>query len=193
MSKTEEIKLSFIQLCWHYSVVPFLLITPLLFSWDLLNYYVLRKYDGVREPSELMTISLFFIALSILFYFIQKRRLRFREFNIHYTKDAFDKALKKTAEELKWKIIEKRKGYVRAYRNWDGSASWGELITIKQDNSGYYISGIEPFRNIQIVTNNHQIFVITCLMCYNLEGLKDFFAGRGIETKINNGSIGFDI
>lgn len=142
MSKTEEIKLSFIQLCWHYSVVPFLLITPLLFSWDLLNYYVLRKYDGVREPSELMTISLFFIALSILFYFIQKRRLRFREFNTHYTKDAFDKALKKTAEELKWKIIEKRKGYVRAYRNWDGSASWGELITIKQDNGRILINSI---------------------------------------------------
>lgn len=142
MSKTEKVKLSFVQLCWHYSVVPFLLITPLLFSWDLLNYYVLRKYDGVREPSELMTISLFFIALSILFYFIQKRRLRFSEFNIHYTKDAFDKALKKTSEELKWKIIEKRKCYVRAYRNWDGSASWGELITIKQENGRIFINSI---------------------------------------------------
>lgn len=142
MRKREKIKLSFVQLCWHYSVVPFLLITPLSFSWDLLSYYVLRKYDGVREPSELMTISLFFIALSILFYFIQKRRLRFSEFNIHYTKDAFDKALKKTVEELKWKIIEKRKGYVRACRNWDGSASWGELITIKQDNGRILINSI---------------------------------------------------
>ena len=177
MSKTEKVKLSFVQLCWHYSVVPFLLITPLLFSWDLLNYYVLRKYDGVREPSELMTISLFFIALSILFYFIQKRRLRFSEFNIRYTKDAFDKALKKTAEELKWKIIEKRKGYVRAYRNWDGSASWGELITIKHDNGRILVNSI---------CNPEAIFISVISYGWNKKNVRTFI------DNLSNQSTYFD-
>lgn len=142
MSKTEKVKLSFVQLCWHYSIVPFLLMPSLLLGWNLIGYYVLKKDNGVRDPSELAIILLVFVTLSILLFFIQKRKLRFTEFNISYTNDEFDKALKRTAEELGWKIIEKRKGYVRAYRDWDWSASWGELITIKRDNGRVLINSI---------------------------------------------------
>ncbi|MGK6353483.1 hypothetical protein [Parapedobacter sp. DT-150] len=165
MSKTEKIKLSFSQLCWHYSIVPFLLIVPLLEAWDLLNYYMLRKYDGVRNPSELVTVSLAFVALSILFYFIQKRRLRFREFNIPCTNEAFDKALKKTSEELKWKIVAKRKGYVRAYRDWNWSASWGELITIKREGDRILINSI---------CNPEAIFISVISYGWNKKNIRTF-------------------
>src|SRR5690554_273376 len=123
---SSKVELSAGQLFWHYSIIFFLLILPLMHGWDLTRYCVLDNYDGVRSPKELIFTSLPFIALSILFYFVQKRRLRFREFIMPNTNEAFERALKKTSKTLKWKIIEKRKDYARAYRYWSWSGSWGE-------------------------------------------------------------------
>src|SRR5690606_88271 len=58
-------------------------------------------------------------------------------------------------------------------------------------DSGYYILGIEPFRNLQIFTTDGKTYFITCLMYYNLDELVKFFTEKGITVKDNKGFIGF--
>lgn len=87
------------------------------------------------------------------------------------------------------KITYKKDDQISSYRYED--IAYVKYNKLASYDSGYYISGIEPFRNIQIVASNNQVFVITCLMYSNLEELMDFFTGKGIEAKVNNGSIGF--
>jgi hypothetical protein len=58
-------------------------------------------------------------------------------------------------------------------------------------NSGRDLSGLEPFRNLQIFTNDGQVYFITCLMYWELENLIDFFKKREVKVIVNNGSIGF--
>ena len=75
------------------------------------------------------------IVFSIVCFLIQNRKLYFREYNISYTEEQFQVALKKTAHELDWTIESNKKGSTRASRSSNWSGSWGEMITIiKRDN-----------------------------------------------------------
>jgi hypothetical protein len=58
-------------------------------------------------------------------------------------------------------------------------------------DTGPYASGLEPFRNLQIFTNDGEVYFITCLMYYKVEDLIDFFEKREVKVVVNNGSIGF--
>lgn len=58
-------------------------------------------------------------------------------------------------------------------------------------DNGSYTSGLEPLRNLQIFTNDGEVYFITCLMYYKVENLIDFFEKREVKVVVNNGSIGF--
>ncbi|WP_257667407.1 hypothetical protein [Parapedobacter tibetensis] len=138
----ERISLTKKQLLWHYSVPFFFLIVPLANLWSIIQHYVFDDYKGVVEPKDLLLISVIFIFVAILLFFLQRNRLKFKEFRTYFTDSSFDKALSKTSGDLKWIVLEKKRNYVRAYRDWSWSGSWGELITIKKDKGRVLINSI---------------------------------------------------
>jgi hypothetical protein len=140
MKQTGKVKLFGREVFWHYSVVPFLLFIPILTLWYIIQFY-LGIYTGNRTIFELLDGFLFIIP-AILFYYIQKKHLTFKKYNISVTEEIFDLAFDKTASELGWLIEIKRKEFIRAHRGWKGESSWGELITIIRDKDTIYINSI---------------------------------------------------
>ncbi|WP_143053995.1 hypothetical protein [Parapedobacter koreensis] len=138
-----------------------------------MEYYVLDSYNGVLEAKELFLITFGFVILAGAFFLLQRNRLKFREFDLSYTSDAFDRALKKTSEELKWKIIEKQKGYVRAYRDWERSASWGELITIKRGDGRVLINSI---------CNPEAMFISAISYGWNKKNIRTFIGNLSSQS-----------
>lgn len=153
--KTEDgrLKLTFGQTVDHYFIVIFLLIVPGLTAYDLFKIYVSKTYDGVRSADELIMTSLPFLILSILFIFIQRHRLKFQEIRIDYTDEQFQEAVKRTSEELKWLIEHNDSEFLRAYRQWNWTASWGEMITIIKEKDRLLINSIcDPNKKSSVVS-----------------------------------------
>lgn len=136
----KKVKLYKWEKFWHYSVVPFLLIVPMLITWNFIEYY-LGIYEGVRSPFEMVNGYLFIIP-AILFYYIQKKRLKLKTYEIRTTEEDFKKAFEKTAIELDWSIEQQSKNFIRAHRGWSWSSSWGELITIIREEDKILINSI---------------------------------------------------
>ena len=152
--KTKTLKLSKGQLCAHYAVVPFLLIMPLLTTYSLFQIYVAKNYTGVRKPYELIDGYLWIIP-AIFFYFVQKRRLQFREIKIKVDSNTFKKAAESTAAKLIWIIKHESNDYIVAIRKGSLSTggSWGEMITIIRNENKVLINSIcDPGNIISIAS-----------------------------------------
>lgn len=129
MLDNETLVLTKAQTFWHYSVVPFLLVLPVLTTIDVFKYYVTHTYTGVPSIEDIMSNGYIWILPAIAFYFIQKRRLKFKTINVSVDKDSFNKAVERTAKELEWSIIKNTKDIVVAKSGFSWR-SWGEQITI---------------------------------------------------------------
>jgi hypothetical protein len=129
MKDTETLVLTKGQTFWHYSIVPFLLIVPLLTTVSVFKYYVMHTYTGIRPIEELISTGYIWVLPAIIFFFIQKRRLKFKSINISVDKDVFKEAWKQTANELEWSIEEATNDTVIAKSGFSWR-SWGEQITI---------------------------------------------------------------
>lgn len=141
MKQTGSIKLFKWELFWHYSVVLFLFLGPIFLVWDFIQYYQ-GTYDGVRSPHERVWITIPFGIMAIIFYFIQRNRLKFKTYAIKATADQFKEAFEKTATELEWSVEQQDRGFIRAHRSWNWTTSWGELITIVREKDQVLINSI---------------------------------------------------
>lgn len=142
MIKEKRVKLSKAETFWHYSIVPFLLIVPLITTWSLIQYYLLDTYTGVREPNELVA-GYYFVIPAFIMLFIQRNRLKFKVLMVRgVSQEMFDEAIEMTSEALGWQIETFSKNYIRAYRPWSWSGSWGELITIIRDRDKILVNSI---------------------------------------------------
>ncbi len=129
MIETETLALTKGQLFWHYCIIGFFLIPPVMNIIDIFKYYVTHTYEGVRTVGEMAAWSYLPLIPAVTFYYIQKRRLKFKVIDIAMDADTFIEAAKETAEQLDWEIIERKNNLIVAKSgfNW---RSWGELITI---------------------------------------------------------------
>jgi len=130
MKQTKRLKISRWQTLGHYFIVIFILLIPGFTLFSLFEIYITDTYDGVRTANELISTIWPWIIPAIAFYFIQKRRLRFREVKIDYTDQEFQEAIERTAKEYEWHIEFNNRNVFRAYRTWNWTGSWGESITI---------------------------------------------------------------
>jgi hypothetical protein len=128
--RTKRLKLTFFQALTHYCVVVFLLFIVSLTVWILIEIYVTNTYTGFRTTEELIKSSLPFLLFAIFFVFVQYRRLKFKEFNVRFTNKQFQEAVERTVNELKWNIVINNKDFFRAYRYWNWTGSWEEMVTI---------------------------------------------------------------
>jgi len=109
MKQTKILLLTKRQTFWHFSIIPLLLISPAFISLEIFKSYVLHTHYG--RPIEEMLIPCYsWIIPALLFFFIQKRRLKFKEVHVSVDSVVFWEAIKKVAEELEWEISYKSTG-----------------------------------------------------------------------------------
>lgn len=128
----KRIKLTFGQTVTHYMVVFFMLFIFGLVAKDLFEIYISKNYTDDSTTIDLVTMSLPILLIAIVFAIIQYRRLDFKEIKIEYTDEQFQEAIRRTIDDLEWKIDKNQKNFFCAYRPWNWSGSWGEMITIKK-------------------------------------------------------------
>jgi len=154
IKETETLKLTRGQLFGHYAIVPVLLIVPIMTTYFLVEIYVTKTYTGDRTADELILTGYPWLIPALLFYFIQKRRLKFTSINISVDKDKFHKAAELTADKLGWTIQHISTDSVIAVRQGGFlSGSWGELITIIRGSNKVLINSICDPDNIVSVAS----------------------------------------
>lgn len=130
-----------------------MLIAPAFLLFGVFEIFVTKTYDGVRSANELISAASPMLLVAVIFYIIKKRSLRFKEVQIIYTNEEFQEAVKRTANEYKWRIDRNNKKYFRAYRpsNWTGS--WGEMITIIREKDRLLLNSICDPNTIGSITS----------------------------------------
>ena len=142
MKQQKRLKLSRWQILDHYFIVLFILLIPTFMLYSLFEIYITKTYDGVMTADEIISIAWPWIIPAIAFYFIQKRQLRFREIKIDFTEQEFQEAVQRTVKEYEWQIELNNKTIFRAYRPWNWTGSWGEMITIIKDKDRMFLNSI---------------------------------------------------
>ncbi len=154
MIKTGKLKMKFTHLLTHYMIALFLLL-PLSFSlFSHIQKYVLLNYEGVRSPEEMLGVTLPFGFIAVIFYFIQKNRLKFKTVETNLSKEKFKEIIEQTAEELEWRplIIDDKIIIAKTFPRW-WTGSWGEQITIIFDKSQIMINSIcDPDKTSSVVS-----------------------------------------
>ena len=141
--KSEKIKLSGLRKFTHFELSFFLLI----FSVIFVIFYILGKYNiighGKTEPLTLLVLSGTPFVISILYYFRQKKQLKYYIINLKCTEEQILFAYQKTKEELKWIDKKTGKNYFILHTN-PGffSFNWGEEIKIIWNNEKVMINSI---------------------------------------------------
>ena len=181
MKKNKRLKLTTVQTLTHYGVVLLLLFIVCLTGWSLIEIYITNTYTGVRTADELIKSSLPFLLLAILFAFIQERRLRFKEVNVTFTDEQFQEAIERTIKELEWRIDRNNKTFFRAYRPWNWSNSWGEMVTIIKDKDRLLVNSIcDPNNMCSVVSYGWNRKNIKTF----LKNLADVLDNKSAEIKI---------
>lgn len=129
MKDTETLVLTKGQTFWHYSIVPFLLIFPVLTTIEVFKFYVTHTFSAPRPIKELISTGYIWVLPAIAFYFIQRHRLKFKIINLSVDKNTFENAVEETAKELEWHFVEKTYDIIIAKSGFSWR-SWGEQITI---------------------------------------------------------------
>ena len=142
MKETKQLKLSFWQALDHFLIVLFLLFIPGFSLISLFEIYISHSYDGVRTVGELISVTWPWIIPALFFYFLQKRRLIFRELQIEYSEQEFQEAIDRTVKEHHWRIEINDEEVFRAYRAWNWTLSWGEMVTIIKDKDRLFLNSI---------------------------------------------------
>ena len=143
IKEKETLTLTKGQLFGHYGIVPFLLMSPIMTTYSLIQIYLTKTYTEVRTVEELMLSGFPWLIPALLLYFIQKKRLKFTTINISVDKEKFHNAAKLTADKLGWTIQHSSTDSIIAVRQGGfSSGSWGELITIIRDRDKVLINSI---------------------------------------------------
>jgi hypothetical protein len=141
MKETGNLHLSNWQRFWHFSIVLFLLIVPAITTINLVADYFTGSYSLKSYPSELFIYGYVWLIPATIFYYIQKRRLRFRTILISVDVKTFHQSAKITAKDLDWQILKMTDNVIVAKRGFSWR-SWGELITIIRDHDRILFNSI---------------------------------------------------
>ena len=143
MKRTKRLKLSFWDTLSHYIIALFLLLPIIVTIPDFIEIYILNSYSGFRSSRELLRVNTPFIILSVLFYFIQYYKLKFKVVETSLSRNKIHDVILKTADELDW-ITEIDNTEMMQFKTYPSfwSGSWGEQITIVYDSNRLLINSI---------------------------------------------------
>lgn len=139
MKDTEILILTRGQTFWHYAIIPFLLIVPVMTTIDVFKRYVTHTYTS-KNPID-FTFGYIWLLPALIFYFIQKSNLKFKVINFSIDDITFQRAVEQTAKELQWDIQQITHDFVIAKSAFSWR-SWGEQITILHDKDKILFNSI---------------------------------------------------
>lgn len=141
MKDTRRLLLSKWQTFWHFSVVPFILITPIMSAIAIFQIEVSGTYSGVRTSEEHFNIGWPWLIPAIIFAVIQYRRLSLKEVETSLSVDEFKQIFKAVGKEMNWQIESLTSDIIIAKTGFSW-ASWGERITIIREKNFILINSI---------------------------------------------------
>ena len=150
--ETGEMKLGNWEKFTHYAIVGFLLIIP-----TMLIFFHLKDYfQGTSRPFREGEIWFMIIPsiLGLLFYRLQKKRLKFKHIDTKLTREEIEPIIEKVANELEWIPFVKNKKIIIA-KTFPSffSGSWGEQITILFDENRILVNSIcDPKQRSSVVS-----------------------------------------
>jgi hypothetical protein len=139
MKDTKILILTKEQTFWHYAIILFLLVAPVMATINVFRYYVTHTYISTKSID--FTFGYPWILLALIFYFIQRHRLKFKTINISVDNNTFRHAVEQTAKELEWDIMQMTNEIIVAKSDFSWR-SWGEQITILYDNNKILFNSI---------------------------------------------------
>ena len=149
---TGEMKLGTWDKFTHYGIVGFLFLIP-----SMLIFLHLKDYfQGTSRPFREGEIwfMIFPSILGLLFYRLQKSRLKFKSIDTKLTRDELDPIIEKVANELEWTsyVINKKIIIAKTHPSFF-SGSWGEQITILFDKNRILVNSIcDPDKRSSVVS-----------------------------------------
>lgn len=143
MKRTGRIKLSWWNSFNHYFIVLFLFLPMIFISIDGLKYLITGEYLGIRTPMEMLSVSIPFMILGIVSFFVQYTRLNFKIITTNISREMVTKAIRTSATELDWIPVINAKDFkvFKTNPKWY-TGSWGEQITVILDNDKVMINSI---------------------------------------------------
>ena len=141
MIQTKRLTLSKWQMFWHFSVVPFILITPIMSAIAIFQIKVSGTYTGVRTTEEHFNAGWPWLFLAAAFGIIQYRRLNLKRIDVRLTDEGFKQTFKALAKGMNWQIESFTSNILIAKTGFSW-ASWGERITIIRDKDFILINSI---------------------------------------------------
>ena len=165
MKKRRRIYLNKIELFWHFSPVLFFLMIPLFSILNLIAHYF--KISKFVIDSTGFQLNYIFIIPALVVFFIQNRKLNFKEFKIKLSVDQFQKTFDKTSQELDWTLDYSNHNFIKAHRKfkYESGGSWGEMITIIKEKDRILINSI---------CNPNGIFISLISYGWNKKNIKTF-------------------
>jgi hypothetical protein len=155
MKESNRLKLSKWQLFSHYSIIPFLLIIPIINLYFVFQIEVTETYTGVRSTQEHLTFGLPWLIIILIFGLIQYRRLNFTRLKTELTTEEFKSFAKQAGEEMNWIFKDLTKDYTVAITVQNG-LSRGERITIIHKEKEILINSICDPNNISSLASYGQ-------------------------------------
>ncbi len=123
-------------------------------GWHILKHYYIAIFPLalylflIIENGELLKSFgvWFLVLLSIILFFIQRRKLKFEEFKAHITKEDIEEAYRRAAAELEWDTEVLEDNYIQAtFKDPMSSFSKNVIIIIPTEN-GFLINSISDLR-----------------------------------------------
>jgi len=137
--ETGELQLSLRDKSSHYGIVEFLLFIPLVFLSIILFYYF--KGDPKPFVSAEIYIILFPVFLSMLFYLLLKKRLKFKVLHSELDHKDLTAHLIQLCKEQNWTISFHNANIFIAKTN-ISLTSWGERVTVLFNGNEILVNSI---------------------------------------------------
>ncbi len=152
--ETGELQLDFWQKVTHFEIViwsfSFSIIVPLM----TLFMHLKDRYLGFARVlhNEVLWFSPALFVVGLVFYFVQKRRLRLTSIETDLEKAEINRVINTICRKRKWhKLIDKPNIVVASTPQAGGS--WGEQVTIIFDKNTLYLNSIcDPKRRSSVVS-----------------------------------------
>jgi hypothetical protein len=150
--QTGDLKLGTWGKLTHYGIVLICFLIPATIIFLYLNDHLEGKLRPLQEG--LIWYLIIPPILGILFYRIQKKRLKFKTIDTQLAREQLDLIIEKVANELEWiPIFANEKVIVAKTSPGFFSGSWGEQITILFDDKRILVNSIcDPDKQSSLVS-----------------------------------------
>jgi cytochrome c oxidase subunit IV len=148
----KELQLNFEGRFTHYGIVSFLLFIALFFILNQVNDYL--KNQMYIRLSDIILFIVLPTLLSILYYFIQKRKLKLIVIDTSLTPKEVSDIFSEVASEQGWGVSQQTSNILIANTPCSfRSGSWGEQVTLLLFKNQIFLNSIcDPERRPSIVS-----------------------------------------